>query len=144
MARGNQAGRNVWETAKLAMAASVVVLALGNAARAEYPPPLIFGHIVSAAADDLPSILAASAPLFDAAKAGKTGEWSNQETGNSGTVTLRRIFALKDIPCRTFDYATWTEHHSNETRVVVDWCKLTDNGWKLVDPREPAPGPSGQ
>jgi hypothetical protein len=42
------------------------------------------------------------------------------------------------MPCRTFDYTTWTGHHTSETRVVIDWCKVANNGWKLVDPRDGA------
>lgn len=76
----------------------------------------------------------ASAPLFDAAAAGTAREWSNPRTGNSGAIKLRRIFAQKGMPCRTFDYTTWTGHHTSETRVVVDWCKMADDGWKLSDP----------
>ncbi|MGO8917995.1 MAG: hypothetical protein ACLQJR_18995 [Stellaceae bacterium] len=131
-----------WKPAGLALAAALATLAVGEAARAEYPPLLVFGRILSAAPEDLPIVREASAPLFDAAAAGTTREWSNPRTGDSGAIKLRRIFALKGMPCRTFDYTTWTEHHTNETRVVGDWCKLTDDGWKLVDPREPVPGSS--
>lgn len=139
MAPGDKRGRNVRRLAGLALTAALAVLAVGEAARAEYPP-LIFGRILSATPEDLPMLRSASAPLFEAATAGTTREWSNPQTGNSGAIKLRRIFALKGMPCRTFDYTTWTEHHTNESRVVLDWCKVPDDGWKLVDPREPVPG----
>ena len=80
----------------------------------------------------------ASAPLFDATAASTTREWSDPETGNSGTIRLQRIFTLNGMPCRTFDYTTWTGRHTNATRVVIDWCKVANNGWKLVDPRDGA------
>jgi hypothetical protein len=110
-------------SANLALVAALAVVAVGEAARAEYPRRLIFARMLSAAPDDVPMIREASAPLFDAAAAGATREWANPRTGNSGAIKLRRIFALKDMPCRTFDYTTWTKHHTNQTRVVFDWCR---------------------
>lgn len=138
MAREDKRSRKVGKPLGLVLAAILVVLALNEAARAQYPAFMVFGRIVTAAPEDLPMVRQASAPLFDATAAGTTREWSNPQTGNSGTIKLRRIFVLNGMPCRTFDYTTWTEHHTNETRVVIDWCKVADNGWKLVDPRDGA------
>lgn len=140
MVSGDKRGRNVWKPVGLALAATLAVLATGEAARAQPLAPMVFGRILTAAPEDLPIVREASAPLFDAAAAGTTTEWSNPRTGNSGTIKLRRIFTLKGMPCRTFDYTTWTEHHTNEMRVVADWCKVADDGWKLIDPRDAAPG----
>jgi hypothetical protein len=141
MASANKLGRNIGKPLGLLLAAIVGVLALSEPARAQYPAFAVFGRILTAAPEDLPMVREASAPLFDATAAGTTREWSNPETGNSGTIKLRRIFALNGMPCRTFDYTTWTGHHTSETRVVVDWCKVADNGWKLVDPRDGASDP---
>jgi hypothetical protein len=143
MAPGDRRDRLVRRAARAAGLALAVVLAMGVAAWAQYPTPLIFGRSLSTNDEDLAVVRAATAPLFDAATSGMTREWSNPQTGNSGTVELRRIFALRGMPCRTFGYTTWTEHHANETQIVLDWCKLSD-GWKLVDPREPAVGPAAK
>jgi len=51
---------------------------------AQYLPHVIFPCIVTVADQDLPMILEAAAPLFDAAAAGVTREWSNPRTGHSG------------------------------------------------------------
>ncbi len=136
MAPGDKRSRSVWRPAGLALAA---VLAMGEAAWAQHPALTVFGRILTAAPEDLPIVRKASAPLFEAAAAGMSKDWSNPQNGNSGSITLRRVFALKGMPCRTFDYVTWTEHHTNQVRVVVDWCKVADDGWKLVNPREPGP-----
>lgn len=126
---------------KLALATALAVLSALGAARAEYPPPLIFGHIFTVEPEDVPIIRKNSTPLFEeGAATGMNKEWSNPQTGNSGAVKLRRVYNLKGVPCRTFDYTTWTQHHTNVTRVTVDWCKLANDGWKLVDPRNGPPG----
>jgi hypothetical protein len=138
MASGDKRDRNIGKPFGLVLAAILAVVALSEAARAQYPAFLVFGRILTAAPEDLPMVREASAPLFDATAMGTTREWSNPETGNSGTIKLRRIFALNGMPCRTFDYTTWTGRHTSETRVVIDWCKVADNGWKLVDPRDDA------
>jgi hypothetical protein len=138
MASANKLGRNIGKPFGLLVAAILTVLALSEAARAQYPAFAVFGRILTAAPEDLPMVREAPAPLFDATAAGTTREWSSPESGNSGTIKLRRIFTLNGMPCRTFDYATWTGHHTSETRVVIDWCKVANNGWKLVDPRDSA------
>ncbi len=139
MAQGDKQSRNFWKPAGLALVVVLAVLAAGEASRAANTPTLIISRILSAAPEDLPFVREASAPLFDATAAGVGGEWSNPQTGNSGTVELHRIFALRGMPCRTFEYTTWTEGHTFMTRVVIDWCKVAEDGWKMVDPREPAP-----
>jgi hypothetical protein len=138
MASANKLGRNIGKPLGPLLAAILAVLALSEPALAQYPAFGVFGRILTAAPEDLPVVREASAPLFDATAAGTTREWSNPATGNSGTIKLRRIFALNGMPCRTFDYTTWTGHHTSETRVVIDWCKVANNGWKLVDPRDGA------
>jgi hypothetical protein len=138
MAPSDERVRHIGKPLGLVLAAILAVVALSDALRAQYPAFMVFGRILTAAPEDLPMVREASAPLFDATAAGTIREWSNPKTGNSGTIKLRRIFALNGMPCRTFDYTTWTEHHTSETRVVIDWCKVANNGWKLVDPRDGA------
>jgi hypothetical protein len=117
----------------------LAVLAVSGPARADYPLPLIFGRLFGIAPDDLPAVREASQPLFDAGAApGTVKEWSNAKTGHTGSVKLRGIFDLKGgIPCRTFDYVSWTQHHSFQSRLTVDWCQVEQGQWKLVAPRNP-------
>jgi hypothetical protein len=138
MASGDKRNGNIGMPLGLVLAVVLAIVALSAAARAQYPAFMVFGRILTAAPEDVPMVREASAPLFDATAVGTTKEWSNPKTGNSGTIKLRRIFALNGMPCRTFDYTTWTEHHSSQMRVVIDWCKVADDGWKLVDPRDGA------
>ncbi len=74
--------------------------------------------------------------VFETANAGTTKEWYSPRTGSSGAIKLARMFELKGMSRRAFNYITWTKHHSSETRVTVDWCKVTNEGWNLVGARD--------
>ena len=136
MAPKERRNKTLWKTG-LALAVGLAAVGAGSAVRAQYPPLTAFGRLFAAGPEDEATIRQTATPLFEAAAAGASEQWSNPQTRNSGTITLQRIFMQSGMPCRTFAYSTWTEQHTNETRVVVDWCKVPDDGWKLLDPREP-------
>ena len=116
--------------ALLAMAA-VGALSAPPAARAQINP---FGYSRSfkglSRAD--------SKMLFDAADAlnaqdplhvGDKKTWGNAATGDSGTVTVMRIFQSGGMTCHTLRYDTHLKTY-NSGRYMVDWCR-TDSGWKI-------------
>jgi surface antigen len=61
---------------------------------------------------------------------GSTENWSNPQSGGSGTVTAGKPLQRHGLGCRTMQYVvTFPKDTASRNRTLV-WCK-TQNGWKI-------------
>nr|WP_294557165.1 RT0821/Lpp0805 family surface protein [uncultured Rhodopila sp.] len=64
-------------------------------------------------------------------KVGDTQDWSNPTSGNSGKVTVTRLFHYSGMECHSLRYDL-TFKASNAPRTYnVDWCKTKTGEWKI-------------
>ena len=83
---------------------------------------------------DLEAIQAATQPYFDddTVAPGTVREWSNAETGNSGTATLLERFEHDGMPCRRIQHDITIEDVADKFRYIIDRCQVADGSWKLL------------
>ena len=84
--------------------------------------------------NDIDLLKAAAQKLYlpETVEVGAVQVWNNAETGNSGTVTLTRIHAYKSLPCRRLQHDIRVKTTADPFRFIVDRCKTSDGGWKLL------------
>ena len=64
-------------------------------------------------------------------KVGDTEDWSNPASGNSGRVTVTRLFHSNGMECHGLRY-DFTFRASNAPRTYnVDWCRTKTGEWKI-------------
>ena len=83
--------------------------------------------------EDIDIVTAASAKLYSAegAAVGNTETWSNPKTGNSGTITVTRVFENKGMPCRQVTHKIKAGGRSEQT-YVFNRCRVPTGEWKLL------------
>jgi hypothetical protein len=65
-------------------------------------------------------------------KLGTTASWSNPASGNSGSITLVKVFARQGQRCEQIDYRmSPPEKTKPSDRYVLTSCMSTDGSWKL-------------
>jgi surface antigen len=87
-------------------------------------------------AEDIAIIQRAAAPLFEAAPVGGVAAWQNPNSGNSGSMKLRKVYELKGMPCREVSYTMKYTDRQTPSITNVAWCQLPSGEWKLADPLE--------
>jgi surface antigen len=64
-------------------------------------------------------------------KVGDAQDWSNPSSGNSGKVTVTRLFRYGGMECHSLRYDL-SFRASNAPRTYnVDWCKTKTGEWKI-------------
>ncbi len=117
----------------VAAAVVVAVFVMGGAS---------FSHAINPFGDsgfelsetDIDKLEAAAKKLYlaESVEVGTVETWNNAETGNSGTVTLTRKHAYKDLPCRRLQHDIRVKDIADSFRFVLDRCKTSDGSWKLL------------
>jgi surface antigen len=84
--------------------------------------------------DDVDRMNAAAARLYEGRSIGTIERWRNPDSRDAGEVKLVRSFESHGMPCRTLDYTIRFEGRQNSAEhYVLNWCKVEDGSWKLVE-----------
>ena len=84
--------------------------------------------------DDVNRMTAAAARLYEGRSIGTIERWRSPDSKNAGEVKLTRSFATHGMPCRTVDYTIrFNEQRNQLDHYVLTWCKVGDEGWKIVE-----------
>lgn len=84
-------------------------------------------------AADLAAITEATNRLLDRPQlaAGVTENWSNPQSGVTGTATAGNPVQHKGMACRAVLYRATVPGHNTPRSRTLTWCK-TKNGWKVA------------
>ena len=63
---------------------------------------------------------------------GETRNWSNPASGNSGTVTLARLFESKGLPCHALHYTISFASQPVPQNYDFNWCRISDGEWRIA------------
>jgi surface antigen len=116
-----------------------VLAAIGLGAGASHAQSYSFFYGLSSVpltTEDIKIIERAAAPLFAAAPVGGVAQWQNPDSGNSGSMTLRKVYELKGMQCREVSYTMKYSDRRLPSVSKADWCQQPSGEWKLVDPNE--------
>ncbi len=84
--------------------------------------------------DDLDRMNAAAARLYEGQSIGTVERWRSPDSKNAGEVKLTHSFNSHGMPCRTLDYTIrFNEQRDRPDHYVLNWCKLSDGTWKIVE-----------
>jgi hypothetical protein len=64
-------------------------------------------------------------------KVGDTEDWSNPASGNSGKVTVTRLFRYNGMACHALRYDFSYKASSTPRTYNADWCKTKSGEWKI-------------
>jgi surface antigen len=83
--------------------------------------------------EDIAAATTASAKIYtpDAPTVGAVERWSNPKTGNSGTVTLVRVFERNGMPCREIVHHLKLAREGEQT-YHFNRCRVANGEWKLL------------
>lgn len=110
--------------------AAASILAVAGMALAQ-PFQLLGGAPLSRMTDkDIALYSAALRKALDEGKNGETHEWSNPETGASGTIQPTRDFARGDSKCR--DVFTDTRAKGRREKGTWPFCQEADGSWQIA------------
>ena len=83
-------------------------------------------------AEDLKLMSGAADKALDEAKEGEDVQWSNDQTGNSGTVTPVRSFTRQGKDCRQLKVVSLARQATRGSATSnVDFCNI-DGTWKIL------------
>ena len=84
--------------------------------------------------DDLDRMTAAAARLYEGQSIGTIERWRSPDSKNAGEVKLTHSFEAHGMQCRTIDYTIrFNEKRDRPDHYVLNWCKVPDDGWKIVE-----------
>jgi len=83
--------------------------------------------------DDVTALSAASAKLYTAetVTVGSVEYWANPKTGNSGVVTIARVFERNGMPCREIVHRIKLVREGEQT-YHFNRCRVATGEWKLI------------
>jgi hypothetical protein len=67
-----------------------------------------------------------------AAAVGETRAWSNPASGNSGKVTLTRVFESNGMPCHALTYALSFSEQPVPQEYNFNWCRVSNGQWRIA------------
>ena len=70
--------------------------------------------------------------LADPAAVGTKESWANPQSGDSGTIEIRKAFERNDLTCRNVRYVITRKGQTTNRIYVMNECKDTDGKWKFV------------
>jgi surface antigen len=88
--------------------------------------------------DDIDRMNAAGARLYEGRSIGTVERWRSPDSKDAGEVKLIRSFNTHGMPCRTLDHTIRFEtQRDSPSHYIINWCKIPDDGWKLVEVAPP-------
>lgn len=88
--------------------------------------------------DDIQRMEAAAARLYENTSIGTVERWRNPDTRTAGEVSLVHSFEINKMPCRTIDYKVRFDSVRHlPTHYSMNWCKVPDGSWKIVEVAPP-------
>jgi surface antigen len=66
------------------------------------------------------------------AAAGESRAWSNTTSGNSGKVTVARVFESKGMSCHAVRYAISLSGRHTPQEFNLNWCRTSAGQWKIA------------
>jgi surface antigen len=64
-------------------------------------------------------------------KVGDTEDWSNPASGNSGKVTVTRLFHYNGMECHGLRYDISIKASNTQRTYNTDWCRTKSGEWKI-------------
>ena len=68
------------------------------------------------------------------AAAGEMRAWTDPASGNSGRVSITRVFASNGMPCHAVKYAISFSERSSPQEYNFNWCRTSGRQWKIAPP----------
>ncbi len=62
---------------------------------------------------------------------GKSQDWANPDSGNSGKVTVTRLFQSGGMVCHGMRYDLAYKVKHSTAHYTVNWCKTKSGEWKI-------------
>ncbi len=117
---------------KIAVLAAMVWVSLDTSALSQENPFKRMGAELSK--EDIELLKRAAAKLYepDSVQVGTTEAWANSDSGNSGIVTMIKIFEKQGMPCRQLQHEVRVSGKSDPSGVGFTRCKTTEGDWKLL------------
>ncbi len=117
---------------KIAVLAAIVLVSLDASALSQGNTFKRMGTELSK--EDIEFLKQAGAKLYerDSVQVGTTETWANSDSGNSGVVTLIKIFEKQGMPCRQLQHEVRVSGKSDPSNVEFTRCKTTEGDWKLL------------
>ena len=117
-----------FKTFGLAIFLATLIAVPGHAQLVDVFPPLfkLQDADVQAISDAEDRILA-----HDPITAGTTEAWEGAGTGNSGTVSILKVFEKQGLSCLETAYDITVARVVDPIRYVIPWCKVDDGSWKM-------------
>ncbi len=111
--------------------ALAVLVSLGGPAAAQVNP---FADTLDLTPRDIELLKDAAATLFanDQAEVGETVTWANPASGNSGSVSLVRLFEHQGLPCRRLQHTIKQKGYADAAIYQFARCRTADGTWKLL------------
>jgi surface antigen len=102
-----------------------------DAATAQVNP---FGDSLDLKESDIAMLQAAASALFQDEKAavGQSETWNNPETGNSGVVSVVRLFEHGGLPCKRLQHTIKQKGFADRSIYQFARCRTSDGSWKLL------------
>jgi surface antigen len=98
------------------------------------PPPLLGLTWPGLSHEDIEGMGTASQKVLQLASDHSVAQWQNPDSHHAGVVRLIRSFDAHGMPCRMLDYTIRFEELGNSPdHYVVNWCRLSDGEWKIVE-----------
>jgi surface antigen len=93
-----------------------------------------FGDSLDLKDSDIAMLQAAASALFqdDKAAIGETKSWSNPKTGNSGAVSLLKLFKHAGMPCKRLQHSIKQKGRADQITYQFARCRVGDGSWKLL------------
>lgn len=66
------------------------------------------------------------------AAAGETRAWTDATSGNSGKVTLTRVFESNGTTCHALQYAISFSEQAVPQEYHFNWCRTSRGQWKIA------------
>ncbi len=112
--------------------AIVLLLIMPHAVAA--PPPLLGLTWPGLTREDIERMGAASEKVLQQASDNAAAVWQNPESHHAGVVRVVRTSEEHGMPCRLLDYTIrFEELVKSPDHYVVNWCRLPDGEWKIVE-----------
>ena len=115
---------------KLFIAAAALALVPAAASAAGWGALLLQGPTEWFNGDDMKLLVDSAREALDQAPVGKTVEWSNPKTRNSGAATVLADSEKDGRTCRTFRVDTQARGMRESMRYVA--CRTSDGRWDLT------------
>jgi len=63
---------------------------------------------------------------------GETRKWNNPASGNSGTVTIARLYESNGMPCHALHYTISFASQPVPQNYDFNWCRQSNGEWRIA------------